>query len=188
MPWNEPGGNGNQNNPWNNGKKDQGPPDLDKIFGDMLKKLKALFLNGGKNTSRRNIPPLKTKTRYVVGLAAASILLIWFISGFFIVNPAEEVVILRLGQYSQAVPPGLHWMMRLIDKKYTVDVRKIYSFALQGDFLTKSSDQSDLPNTLQQVAGTKGTDISDQSKNLVNVELTVQYRINNPRAYLFGVV
>jgi membrane protease subunit HflK len=187
MPWNEPGGNGNQNNPWGNGKKDQGPPDLDKVFSDILKKFQAFFLNG-KSNSRGNIPPFKTKNRYVFGVAFAAILIVWFISGFFIVNPAEEAVILRLGQYSQTVPPGLHWIMRLIDKKYTVDVRKIYSFALQGDFLTKPSDQSDLPNTLQQVAGTKGTDISDQSKNLVNVELTVQYRIHDPRAYLFNVV
>lgn len=30
--------------------------------------------------------------------------------------------------------------------------------------------------------------VSDQSKNLVNVELNVQYRISNPNAYLFNIV
>ena len=30
--------------------------------------------------------------------------------------------------------------------------------------------------------------VIDQSKNLVNVEMTVQYRISDPRAYLFNVV
>jgi membrane protease subunit HflK len=188
MPWNEPGGNGKQNDPWG-GKKDQGPPDLDKLIGDLLKKFRAFFVKGSQNgRSQWNSPSTKMETKYIFGVAFAVILILWFISGLFIVNPAEEAVILRLGRYSDVLQPGLHWFARFIDKKYTVDVQKIYSFALQGDFLTKSSDQGDLPNTLQEVTGTKAADISDQSKNLVNVELTVQYRINDPRAYLFGVV
>jgi membrane protease subunit HflK len=189
MPWNEPGGNGKQNDPWGGNRKDQGPPDLDKIFGDMVKKIRALFgKSNNKGGSNWNSPPMKTETKYIVGLVAGALLAIWFISGIFIVNPAEETVILRLGQYSEVLQPGLHWFARFIDKKYTVDVQKIYSFALQGDFLTKSSDQGDLSSTLQEVSGTKAADIADQSKNLVNVELTVQYRISDPRAYLFGVI
>jgi membrane protease subunit HflK len=189
MPWNEPGGNGKQNDPWG-GKKDQGPPDLDKLFSDMLKKCRALFVKGSQgNRSQWNSNPSSTKMemKYIFGFAFATILILWFISGFFIVNPAEETVILRLGRYSDVLQPGLHWFARFIDNKYTVDVQKIYSFPLQGDFLTRSSDQGDLPNTLQEVTGAKA-DISDQSKNLVNVELTVQYRIDDPRAYLFSVV
>jgi membrane protease subunit HflK len=190
MPWNEPGGNGKQNDPWGGGKKEQGgPPDLDKIFGDVVKKLRAFFVKGsGRYNPQWNSSPIKSETKYIVGLTAAAIFFVWLISGLFIVNPAEETVILRLGQYSDVLQPGLHWFARFIDKKYTIDVQKIYSFALQGDFLTKSSDQGDLPNKLQEVTGAKAADISDQSKNLVNVELTVQYRINDPRAYLFGVV
>jgi membrane protease subunit HflK len=189
MPWNEPGNNSNQKDPWGGGKKDQGPPDLDKIVGDMLRKFRALFLKrGSQGNSSWNAPSFKTETKYIMGFVCAAIAVIWFISGFFIVNPAEEAVVLRLGKYSEVLSPGLHWVARFIDKKYLVDVQKIYSFALQGDFLTKSSEQNDLPNTLQEVTGDKTPDISDQSKNLVNVELTVQYRINDPRAYLFGVV
>jgi membrane protease subunit HflK len=83
--------------------------------------------------------------------------------------------------------PGLHWIARFIDKKYLVDVRKIYSFSLEGDFLTKSSEQNDLQNQYT-VESTKKLTSADQSKNLVNVELTVQYRIHDPRKYLFNVV
>lgn len=188
MPWNEPGGNNKQNDPWG-GKKEQGPPDLDKLLGDLLKRFRSFFSKGSQNSRTPwNSPPTNIKTKYVVAAVLSAILLVWFVSGFFIVNPAEETVVLRLGRYSDVLQPGLHWVARFIDRTYTVDVQKIYSFALQGDFLTKSSDQGDLPNTLQEVTGTKAADISDQSKNLVNVELTVQYRINDPRAYLFGVV
>jgi membrane protease subunit HflK len=107
------------------------------------------------------------------------------------VNPAEQAVILRFGQYSDAVGPGLHWMARFIDTKYLVDVQKINSFALQGDFLTKSSEQGDLPNQIAletKTGQTTAPDNSDKSKNLVNVEMTVQYRISDPRAFLFNVV
>ena len=185
MPWNEPGGNSKNNDPWG-GNKDQGPPALDKVFSDLLKKLNALF-KGKKNINWQ--PSNQQSLGYLFGLVAGVIVVAWFLSGLFIVNPAEEAVVLRFGKYSQVMQPGLHWFARFIDTKYLVDVRKIYSFSIQGDFITKSSEQNDLPNKYVPVDATKKPDGSlDQSKNLVNVELSVQYRISDPRAYLFNVV
>jgi membrane protease subunit HflK len=183
MPWNEPGGNGNQNNPWK-GKKEQGPPDIDKFLRELIKKLRALFQ--GKKASITWQPSMNQEVGFVLGIAAAVAILAWMLSGLFIVNPAEEAIILRFGKYAEVVQPGLHWFARFIDTKYLVDVQKIYSFSLQGDFITKSSDQNDLPNPID--TARKIADVSDQSKNLVNVELNVQYRIGDPRAYLFNVV
>jgi len=98
-------------------------------------------------------------------------------------------VILRLGQFHDVAQPGLHWMARFIDDKYVVDVQKVYSFEIQGEFLAKSSDQNDLPKPLINIKTTtdKSGDTSDKSKNLVNVELNVQYVISDPRAYLFNL-
>ncbi len=196
MPWNEPGKNNNQD-PWG-GKRDQRPPDLDKMLGNLVRKLRALFThqkgnggNGGNgNGGNRSWQPSHPKEiKYVLGLVASGLALLWFLSGFFIVNPAEETVILRFGRYAETLQPGLHWFARFIESKYTVDVQKIYSFSLQGDFLTKSSDQNDLPGQMIQLDNTKKTSsAADQSKNLVNVELNVQYRINDPQAYLFNLV
>jgi modulator of FtsH protease HflK len=104
------------------------------------------------------------------------IFLIWALSGLYIVNPAEKAVVLRFGKFNEVVPPGLHWIPRFIEAKYLVDIQKIYSFSLDGDFLTKSSVQDE-----QSI-------VNDQSKNLVNVEMNVQYRVNDPRAYLFNMV
>ncbi len=183
MPWNEPGGSDKNNDPWN-GKKEQKPPDLDKFLRDLIKKLRSLFIHKTGNIVWQ--PSMNQEIGFVCGIAMIVVLLAWAISGFFIVNPAEEAVILRFGQYSDTMQSGLHWFARFIDTKYLLDVQKIYSFSLQGDFLTKSSDQSDLPNPLD--VSKKTADLSDQSKNLVNVELNVQYRISDPRAYLFNVV
>ncbi len=184
MPWNEPNGNSSHKDPWSGKKGFSGPPDLDKFLRELLKKLSVLFALKKGNIPWQ--PSMNQEVGFVFGVMGVVIAIAWMLSGLFIVNPAEEAVILRFGQYSDVMQPGLHWFARFIDTKYLVDVQKIYSFSLQGDFITKSSDQNDLPN----VIGTtkKISDMSDQSKNLVNVELNVQYRISDPRAYLFNVV
>ncbi len=192
MAWNEPGGSGKNPDPWGGNKNNQKPPDLDKMIQQFLAKLQAIFKSGPKMPG--SIPPVFSKGySWGLGLILAVIFAIWVLAGFFIVNPAEQGVILRLGKYSDTVNPGLHWMARFIDSKYLVDVQKIYSFALQNDFLTKSSEQGDLPNPYVIVEKAVPVDVldkpnADRSKNVVNVELTVQYRISDPRAYLFNVV
>jgi membrane protease subunit HflK len=192
MPWNEPGQNGKDNggknnDPWGGQSGRSNPPDLDKMLGDFAKKIRQFFTGKNSKPGKPWGAQFSSKDHhYGIGAALIAVLVIWILSGLFIVNPAEEAVILRLGKYADVAQPGLHWMARFIDKKYLVDVQKIHSFALQGDFLTKSSDQSDMPGQYIQVA-TKNI-VSDQSKNLVNVELNVQYRITDPRAYLFNIV
>ena len=47
-PWNKPGGNGGDKNPWGQGGRDQGPPDLDEIARKLQQKLSGLFGGGGK--------------------------------------------------------------------------------------------------------------------------------------------
>lgn len=192
MPWNEPGKNGNQpQDPWG-GKKKSNPPDLDKILGEFIKKIRSLFMFKGNGHFKQWQPTHAQEYKMGAGILFLVIFVLWLLSGLFIVNPAEEAVILRFGKYSDVVQPGLHWMARFIDTKYLVDVQKIYSFSLQGDFLTKSSEQGDLPNQYIQVntsaSKTANPLSSDKSKNLVNIELNVQYRIRDPRAYLFNVV
>lgn len=185
MPWNEPGNNGKQNDPW--GRK-EGPPDLDKFFADLFNKLRAFFSFKKSQFPQQRQPaqPSQQNGALAFGAITLALIIIWFLSGLFIVNPAEEAVVLRFGKFYEILQPGLHWFARFIDKKYLVDVQKIYSFSLQGDFLTKSAEQGDLPGSYVETG--KKMSGTDQSKNLVNVELNVQYRIKDPRAYLFNVV
>jgi len=189
MPWNEPGNNNNNNqDPWG-GKRDKTPPDLDKILSSFIRKLQAMLTNKKENSGSSQQPSGSKEIGYILGAVVGGLLVLWFLSGFFIVNPAEEAVILRFGKYTSTSQPGLHWFARFIETKSMVDVQKIYSFSLQGDFLTKSSDQNDLPSQVIQIDNTKKTaGTVDQSKNLVNVELNVQYRISDPQAYLFNIV
>ncbi|GIT23806.1 MAG: hypothetical protein CM1200mP40_34880 [Gammaproteobacteria bacterium] len=45
MAWNEPGSNGNDNDPWGGGRRggDQGPPDIDQVIKNLTKKFNGLF-------------------------------------------------------------------------------------------------------------------------------------------------
>ncbi|MDZ7904281.1 MAG: protease modulator HflK N-terminal domain-containing protein [Rheinheimera sp.] len=49
MAWNEPGNNGKNNDPWKQGGRNQGPPDLDEVLRNLSKKLGGIF--GGNNNS-----------------------------------------------------------------------------------------------------------------------------------------
>ncbi len=190
MPWNEPGNNGdnNQQDPWGGKRNPKTPPDLDKIIGDFFKKLRAYFVKPGYQNNRSWQSSSFKEWGYSLGGVLLVIFLLWFFSGFFIVNPAEEAVVLRFGKFHEVLQPGLHWIARFIDTKTLVDVQKIYSFSMEGDFLTKSSEQSDLPNQIVPDEAIKKLTSADQSKNLVNVELNVQYRVSDPLAYLYNVV
>src|SRR5690606_21622562 len=71
-------------------------------------------------------------------------------------------VVLRFGQYHNLVESGLHWRPFFVDTVETVDVSNVKQFQSEGFMLT-------------------------QDENVVHVELDVQYRIVNPRDYLYAV-
>ncbi|CUS47520.1 MAG: membrane protease subunit HflK [Idiomarinaceae bacterium HL-53] len=161
MAWNEPGNGGKKDrDPWSNnsGGKDQGPPDLDEALKNLMGKLGL----GGKSSGGRGNQGNSGLSGKGIGLVVALALVVWFISGFYTVKEAERGVIQRFGAYHAEVGSGLHWRPRFIDTVTNVDVNNIRSQQTQGSMLT-------------------------EDENVVRVELGVQYRITNPRAYLFNV-
>lgn len=161
MAWNEPGDNNKDKDPWSGGDKPSGPPDLDEAVRKLQKKLRSVFSggNGGDGDSGQ----AGKGASYGLTFVLVAILLIWFISGIFIVGPAEQAVILRLGKYTTTLGPGPHWIPRFIDSKYVVNVAKVSNFSYSSSMLTKD-------------------------ENIVSVSLAVQYRIDNTEDYLFKVV
>jgi membrane protease subunit HflK len=177
--------------PWSSNEKK--PPELDKIIADFFNKLKKAFnSNGGRPFSS---PPSAQLTngfspRMLTIVFLVILLCIWLALGFFIVKPAEEGVILRFGQYVETVMPGPHWVPRGIESYAKVNVQQVSSFSFGADYLTQSSDDD---NQKASVANDSYTapvsDVDDDTdKNVVNAELSVQYRIIDPKLYLFNIV
>lgn len=158
MAWNEPGNNGKNNDPWNQGGRNQGPPDMDEMFRNLSKKLGGLF-GGNKGGSANNAGGGSAVLVFALLIAVIG----WFFSGIYTIKESERGVILRFGQYHSEVSPGINWKPTFIDKVMPVDVSSVETLKTDGFMLT-------------------------QDQNLVRVTFEVQYRISDPRQYKFVVV
>lgn len=150
--------NNNKKNPW--GGKNQ-PPDLDEALKQLQKKLKGLFGSGQKKADGASASP-DSPGRFLLLLIGGVITLLWVLSGIFIVDPAEQAVIMRFGKYIKTVGAGPHWIPRLIESKYVVNVDRVSDYSYSAQMLTRD-------------------------ENLVSVALAVQYRIGDLEEYLFNV-
>jgi len=183
MNWNQ--SNGNNQDPWGNGSNKNGPPELDQLIQALLKRLRQLF---GIKTS------LSPKTgrgsvSFIAGIIAMVVLVIWLGAGFFIVGPAEQAVVLRFGRYVKTLDAGPHWVPRFIDSYTKINVQQVNAFDISEDLLTKSSDKSEKPKQAVQLDKADEVNVKndDTDKNVVYVEMSAQYRISDPRLFLFNV-
>jgi len=160
MAWNEPGNNNNQKDPWgnrgNNGNN-QGPPDLDEAIRNFQKKISGIFGGGKKGGGSSS-----SSGGMGFGLIAVIVLGLWAASGIYKIEQAERGIIMQFGAYKETVQSGLHWHLpRPIQNVIKVNVSKVYSIGVDETMLT-------------------------QDTNIVDIEGTIQYRVDNPTDYLFN--
>jgi len=161
MPWNEPGG-GKDQDPWGR-KKDEGPPDLDELVRKMQAKFGGVFGkrggSGGGGGSRRGGPAMG----FGIGLLVVIGLVVWALSGIYIIDSAERGVVLRFGEYQQTVGPGPHWHIPYpVEQVYKVNVDAVRDVRHRAQMLTKD-------------------------ENLISIGMAVQYQVKNAEDYLFNV-
>lgn len=149
------------------GRKD-GPPEIDEIFRSLSNKVNSLFGNG------RNQQP---GTGGGFGSGSVSIVLavvaaLWAASGLYIVDERENAVVTQFGKYVDTVTaPGLHWHLPWpIQRSELVNMTEIRKVELGG----KSS------------GGVDGNMMLTADQNVIEVQLSVQYTLNNAREFLFN--
>lgn len=157
MAWNEPGG-GKDKDPWGGGG-DQGPPDLDEAFKKLQEKLNGLFGGGGSGSGGSGSSDISAS--FIV-LLLVVIAIIWGAMGIYQVDEKDRSVVLRFGKYVDTYGPGLHWNPPLIESKFIVNVTEERQYASRGMMLTKD-------------------------ENIVELPLTVQYNIADPKAFVLEV-
>src|SRR2546421_9130033 len=86
----------------------QGPPELDELWRDFNRKLGGLFggrRRGGGDSGGGGggFPPDMRSAGVGVGLVVAVVLLIWLVTGFFIVQEGQQAVITQFGRYKATV-------------------------------------------------------------------------------------
>jgi len=138
---------------------EEGPPPLDDLLARFFKKLA-----GKSKLPFAKASPVSPSPNYLVfGFVLFLFISLWALSCIFIVSPAERAVLLRFGQYKTTVGPGLHWMPYFIDSRTLVNIQRIAAFSYKSEMLTKD-------------------------ENIVTVSLSVQYRVEDPQAFLFNVI
>lgn len=87
---------------------------------------------------------------------------LWVLLGFYRVEQAEEAVVFRFGKFHSSQTAGLHWSPRLIDRVQKVNIQRIEQMPLNATMITADA-------------------------NIVDINLSVQYRIADARQYLLRV-
>ena len=150
-------GGGNRD-PWGGRGGDQGPPDLDEAFRKLQAQLSGIF-GGGRGGGTGGARP----SGGMFGIAAGAAVLLYFALGVYQVDEQERGVVFRFGALQEdVVLPGLHWNPPIIDRVDKVNVTRVQSHEHSAQMLT-------------------------EDENIVEVSLTVQWVINDPKKFVVEV-
>ena len=96
------------------------------------------------------------------GIIFSGLAIVWGLMGFYQLDEQERAVVLRFGEFHETLTPGLQWNPPLIDEVIKVNTTKVRAAGLREVMLT-------------------------QDENIVEVSMSVQYVINNPRDFVLQV-
>jgi membrane protease subunit HflK len=171
MSWNEPGDN--KKDPWSGRDQQETPPDLEEVMRSLQEKLAGLFGGGGGgNDSGGN-------SKTVIAALGAAALVIWALTGIYIVDEGNRGVVTRFGKYVETTQPGPHWRLPAPIESHTiVNVE-------QQRFIEVGYRSNTRQQTSQSFA--KEALMLTQDENIVDVRLSVQYQIKDAKNYLFNL-
>ncbi len=148
---------GNQQDPWT-GKNRNNKDGVDEVLSKLNQTLGGLFGSGRGGSPQDN----NNGTKGVVGLL---VLLTggWLLSGFYTVDARQQALVMRLGAYQATTGAGLHWHLPYpIETTEIIDVEQNRSAQDRSTMLTKD-------------------------ENIIDIAVSVQYKIRNPQDYAFNV-
>ena len=153
MPWKEPG-KGDQD-PWKSGDQ---PPDLDEVFRNMRSKMRGVF--GGGSGAGNNASSSGGGGLIPLLLIGALLWVAW--DSVHIIDETERGVVLRFGEYTRDLPPGINLTFPRPIESLQVVSFTVRSIEDRGYMLT-------------------------EDENLVEFDYKVQYRVSNAQEFLFKV-
>jgi modulator of FtsH protease HflK len=125
--------------------------------------------------------PNQSPSLVVVALVGGTLLVLWLLTGFYSIQPAEQGIVLRFGQVVDTLGPGFH--IRLPQPIETV-MRPDIQAENQINIGFRTSDDTQ---------GTTASDLSHESmmltgdENIIDVDFAVFWRISNAQQFLFQV-
>src|ERR1700726_511521 len=127
-----------------------------------------------------NLPRPPFRLIAIIAVAVALFVLIW--SSYYMVEAESEGLVLRFGKFLKTVEPGLHFKLPLgIDEVTVLPTRR--QLKLEFGFTTPGYTNNYQPGT----DGPEERSMVTGDLNAALVEWVVQYRIDDPKQYLFDV-
>lgn len=177
MSWNKPSGDKNEDS-WSDRKDKQAPPDLDEVIRTLQEKLSNLF---GGGTGRKSSGGKNSKNGPFKSLAVivAGALIVWLLSGFYIVDEGTQGVETRFGAYTSTSQPGLNWRFPSpIEQAQIVDVQNVQVIEV-GYRSGGRQGSGSVPREALMLT---------KDENIVDVRLAVQYQIKDSKNYIFELL
>ncbi len=123
------------------------------------------------------------KPKYVIGFVFMLLLVVVVATSVFVVDETQQAVVVQFGKYNRTVGSGLKFKLPFgIEKNYNVDTQivqnKTFGFRAQKSDVVSVRARGDYSAESTMLTG---------DLNIVNVEWVIQYKIADPRAWLFNV-
>jgi len=164
--------------------KNDGPPDLDELWRDFNRRLSSLFGGGGDSgNSGGNRPgtpfgnPFGSNLNVGIGLGVllGLAVVLWLGSGFYIVQEGQAAVVMRFGEFRELNSrAGFTWRLPSpIETHELVNVQQLRQLEV--------GYRSNVKNKVL-----KESLILTGDQSIVDMQYAVQYRIVDPKAWLFN--
>ncbi|HBL19145.1 MAG: HflK protein [Elusimicrobia bacterium GWA2_69_24] len=112
------------------------------------------------------------------------LVLVAALTSFYTVQPEEKAVILRFGRFVATHPPGLHFKLPFgMDRAVKVPTERI----LQEEFGFRSKGEKAERTDYAEHAFAEESLMLTGDLNVAEVEWIVQYKVSDPRKFLFNV-
>lgn len=165
---------------WGN-KNSGGPPDLEELLRKLNAKIAALMggnagNRGGKGSGGSpggdgtQLPGFGSSIGMIAGIAV----LVWFASGFYIVDESQRGVVLRFGKLVEMTQPGPRWHL-----PFPVETVEIVNLSQ-----VRTVEVGYRDNVKNKIL--KESLMLTDDENIIDIQFAVQYFLKDPADYLFN--
>lgn len=166
-PWGSPsGGDDKRDQPrrpsgGGGGPRRPGGPDFNGGIERLVQRLRDMMGGGGR--------PQRNVVAIVIGGAFAA----WALSGFYVVQPNEQAIVLTFGAYSRAETPGLRYHLPSPIER----VEKVPVTSLKRTDVGGATGDADAPAESQMLTG---------DEQIIDIDFSVTWRVADASRYLFA--
>jgi modulator of FtsH protease HflK len=153
-----------------------GPPDLDEIWRNLVRRFNELF--GRKEPAEPGdevAPPRRQVPIGSAGLLVALVLVVWLVSGSYIVDEGRRGVVTRFGKYTETTTPGLRWHLPFpIESVEVIDFSQVKTVEIgyrNGNPKNKIAKESLM--------------LTDD-ENIIDIQFAVQYNLKSAPDFVFN--